>query len=177
MSRRIAGSLVDGQARPATGESTATAVCVTSVSAFVVGTVLGVSETTGRASATVRRLVGVYNANGTLGGELAYFVGARLGRAHCALCDVTHGFVRERPEWKACRVTLPVPFETYHLNDRPEAVSAASRGTAPVVLAETDGGLVVLLGPEDLSACAGSVDLFSSALERAAANAGLNWPT
>jgi hypothetical protein len=40
---------------------------------------------------SIRRLVGVYNANGTVGGELAYFLGARLGRAHCSLCDITHG--------------------------------------------------------------------------------------
>jgi hypothetical protein len=49
----------------------------------------------------IRRLVGVYNANGSVGGELAYFIGARLGRAHCALCDITHGLVRERATWKA----------------------------------------------------------------------------
>jgi hypothetical protein len=52
---------------------------------------------------TIRRLVGVYNANSTITGELAYFIGAGLGSAHCALCDITHGLVRERPEWKACR--------------------------------------------------------------------------
>jgi hypothetical protein len=33
---------------------------------------------------TIRRLVGVYNANGSVSGELAYFIGARLGRAHRA---------------------------------------------------------------------------------------------
>jgi hypothetical protein len=33
-------------------------------------------------------LIGVYAADGTVTGELAYFVGARLGRAHCALCDI-----------------------------------------------------------------------------------------
>jgi hypothetical protein len=27
---------------------------------------------------------------------LSSFIGARLGRAHCALCDITHGLVRER---------------------------------------------------------------------------------
>ena len=83
--------------------------------------------------ATIRRLVGVYNARGTVSGELAYFIGARLGRAHCALCEVTHGLVRERPEWKQCRQTLAVPFAMYHLNDRPLAVSTACGGVAPVV--------------------------------------------
>ncbi|HUI49292.1 MAG TPA: hypothetical protein VL119_11380 [Acidimicrobiia bacterium] len=135
------------------------------------------SDAAGRPIATIRLLVGVYNANGTVGGELAYFIGARLGRAHCALCDITHGLARERADWKSCRAGLRVPFETYHRNDQPEAVLAASRGVVPVVLADTDAGLIVLLDPADLSACTGSVDLFARAIEQAAAQAGLTWPT
>lgn len=42
---------------------------------------------------TLQRLVGVYDADGTVLGELSYFVKARLGRAHCSLCDITHGVV------------------------------------------------------------------------------------
>jgi hypothetical protein len=138
---------------------------------------LGVGEIAGGPVATIRGLVGVYNARGTVSGELAYFIGARLGRTHCALCDVTHGFVRERPEWKKCRQTLAVPFATYHLNDRPLAVSEACGGVAPVVLAETDDGMVMLLGPDGLSACSGSVERFANALVQAAEHAKLAWPT
>jgi hypothetical protein len=38
-----------------------------------------------RSSVILRRLVGVYNADGSVRGELTYFINARLGRAHCAL--------------------------------------------------------------------------------------------
>ena len=50
------------------------------------------SDTT--TSQQIVRLIGVYDANGTLSGELAYWIGARLGRRHCSLCDITHGSVR-----------------------------------------------------------------------------------
>lgn len=123
------------------------------------------------------RLVGVYNANGTLGGELAYFVGARLGRAHCALCDITHGLVHERSEWKACRTNLAVPFDTYHRNDQPPAVFAASAGAAPVVLIETTTDVFVALGPDELRACRGSVDRLTDAIERVVDARQLRWPT
>ncbi len=126
---------------------------------------------------TIVRLVGVYNANGTLGGELAYFVGARLGRAHCALCDITHGLLHERPEWRACRTNLAVPFDTYHRNDQPRAVRAAAAGVAPVVLVETTTELLVLLGPEELRTCSGSVEALTDAIERAVEARGLYWPT
>lgn len=125
----------------------------------------------------IRRLVGVYNANGSLAGELAYFVGARFGRTHCALCDITHGLVRERADWKAFRAKLPVPFDTYHLDDQPDAVRAASTSQVPVVLAEIDAGFEILVGPDDLVACAGSVDRLSEAIDAAATRAGLAWPS
>ena len=82
------------------------------------------------------RFVGVYNAESTLRGELGYLIGARHGRAHCALCDITHGLVRERSDWKTTRARLPIPFDTYHLNDQPANIRAALGGVAPAVVAE-----------------------------------------
>ena len=121
------------------------------------------------------RLVGVYDADGTARGELAYWVGARLGRRHCSLCEITHGSVRQRPEWKACRQDLPVPFDTYHRNDQPDLIRSAASGQAPVVVAETDAGHMLLLGPADLETCDGSIDLLVEAIEQAAERLGLTW--
>ena len=45
-----------------------------------------------------------------------------------------------------------------------------------MVLAETDDGWVVLLDPDALAACEGSIDQFTTALEGGAARAGLSWP-
>lgn len=119
--------------------------------------------------ARVDRLVGVYDADGTPMGELRYWVGARLGRAHCALCDITHGLVRERADWRACRATLSVEFATYHRDDQPDAVRAATGDRAPVVVAETDGGVVVLLDGAALDACAGSPERLIAAVSDALA--------
>jgi len=123
------------------------------------------------------RLIGVYDANGTLRGEMAYWVGARLGRRHCSLCDITHGLFSPKVEWKACQAGLPVPFDTFHLNDQPHHVRAAVSGAAPVVVAETADGIVPLLDPATLDACAGSIDHMVAALERTIAELGLLWPT
>jgi len=120
----------------------------------------------------VRRLVGVYDADGTLWGEVSYWIGARLGRAHCSLCDITHGSVRVRPEWVACTDALPVPFETFHRNDQPDAVRVAAHDTAPVVVAETDSGYVLLLAPGDIGRC-DSVDALIDAVESALESHGL----
>jgi hypothetical protein len=123
------------------------------------------------------RLVGVYDADSTLRGEVAYWVGARLGRRHCSLCDITHGSIRPRPEWKTCQAQLPVPFDTYHRDDQPDLVRTAAHGQAPVVVAATDEGTVLLLAPDDVDACHGSIDRLVDAIEHAAGRVGLTWDT
>lgn len=123
---------------------------------------------------SVRRLVGVYDADHTLRGEVAYWIGARLGRRHCALCDITHGSVREKGEWKSCRAGLPVAFDTYHRDDQPAEVRAAA-SQLPAVVAMTDEGVVPLLGPAELERCEGSVDRLLEAIEAAVVRLGLTF--
>ena len=123
------------------------------------------------------RLVGVYDADSTLRGELSYWINARLGRAHCSLCDITHGLFRERPGWRACRSSLPVPFDTYHRDDQPDPVRAAIGDSAPAVVAETGGGIVCLLGPTEVADCRGSIDALVEAVEQRIASAQLTWST
>jgi len=122
------------------------------------------------------RLVGVYDADSTLRGELAYWIGARLGRSHCALCDITHGLVRERADWRTCRAGLPVPFDTFHRDDQPDIIRAALAGVYPAVVAETTAGVVMLLDPRQLAVCAGSVDQLVMAIEEQVARAEVEWP-
>jgi hypothetical protein len=127
----------------------------------------------GTSPLSITRLVGVYDADGTILGELRYWMRARFGGAHCALCDITHGSVRERPEWRACRASLPVPFDTYHRDDQPDSVRAV--GPAPLVVAETSSSVVPLLGPGDLEACEGSPDALIDAIKDKALRHGLTW--
>ncbi|MBM3694150.1 MAG: hypothetical protein FJW77_12820 [Actinobacteria bacterium] len=129
---------------------------------------------TGRPDVTLTGLVGVYDADHTLRGELSYWVGARLGRAHCALCDVTHGALRPTRAWREYRASLPVPFTTRHRDDAPAAVRAL--GPPPLVAAETATGPRLLLGPDELARCGGSVAALGRAIATALAAHGLRWP-
>lgn len=125
---------------------------------------------------TVTRLVGVYHADGTLWGEVSYWVGARLGRTHCSLCEITHGLFTVRSDWKSCRSAIPVAFETFHRNDQPEHVRVVIGASTPAVVAETSGGVVLLLGPAELEACGGSPEALVEALHRAVSERLLSWP-
>ncbi|HMS62771.1 MAG TPA: hypothetical protein PKD63_10860 [Solirubrobacteraceae bacterium] len=117
----------------------------------------------------VTRLTGVYHADGSLLGELRYVAGTLVGRAHCSLCDITHGRVREKARWRAERERLPVPFTAVHLDERSPAEAAASDGRTPCVLAHTDAGIELLLGPAELSACDKDPATLVAAIETALA--------
>ena len=121
------------------------------------------------------RLIGVYDADATMRGELTYWIGARLGRAHCGLCDITHGIVRARTDWRQCRDGLPVPFVVYHRDDQPANVRQASHGNAPAIVAETAAAMVGLLAKAEIEACAGSPQRLTAAIEAAVERRGLHW--
>jgi len=125
-------------------------------------------------AAAVTRLVGVYRAEGSLRGELTYLVGHLLGRAHCSLCDITHSPLRRKAAWDRMAAALGVPFELVHLDERDAATAAVVTGwdDSPSVLAEIDGRLVEVLGPEELDALGGDVDAFEAALRAAVVRAG-----
>ena len=124
----------------------------------------------------VTALTGVYQANGSLSGELRYVVGKLLGSAHCALCDITHGSVREKKGFAACREALPVPLRNVHLDERSPDMKRFTEGNTPCVVAHTADGLVLLLDTVALNACNGSVSRFRDALDAALAAEGLRFP-
>lgn len=117
--------------------------------------------------AGVTRLTGVYQADGSLIGELRYVVGTVFGQAHCSLCDITHGRVRQKAAWRDERDRLPVPFRAVHLDERTPEEVEASDGHTPCVLAHSTEGISVLLGPQDLDACGGEPAALAAAITRA----------
>ncbi len=126
------------------------------------------------AGTNVVRLIGVYHASGTLWGELAYWLKARFGGGHCALCDITHGSVREKAEWKQCKTRLPVPIDTVHLDERDAELASFTEGRTPCVVAETSNGLVMVVTTTELSACDGSPGCLLAAIEANTARLGLD---
>lgn len=123
----------------------------------------------------ITRLIGVYDADGTLRGEITYWIGARLGRRHCSLCEVTHGSFTTKGEWKRCRDELPFAFDTFHRDDQPAAVREATGDAAPVVVAETTDGIIVLLDGSQIESARGEPEHFIELVEKAALEAGLTW--
>ena len=101
-------------------------------------------------TSNITELIGVYDADSTLFGEISYWVGARLGIAHCSLCELTHGLFTTKSEWTQCAESLSIPFRLFHRDDAPHDVIAALAGHFPAVLQRTNNGVSVILTKEEL---------------------------
>lgn len=113
----------------------------------------------------VLEFIGIYDADATLWGEVSYWVGARVGRRHCSLCDITHGLFTRRRDWMACADELPVRFVTFHRNDAPDDVKQAAAGHFPCVLARKASGVRMVLDPEAIEQCHGEPSALLQALQ------------
>lgn len=117
------------------------------------------------------KLIGVYDADATLWGEMSYWVGARFGVRHCSLCEITHSLFREKSQWRECQSKLEsdlsVEFETFHRNDQPDDVRACIDDNYPAVVMRGDDGKVsIFMSASELEACGSSPERFVAEISR-----------
>ncbi|GAA1477337.1 hypothetical protein GCM10009623_17830 [Nocardioides aestuarii] len=115
----------------------------------------------------VEELLGVYDADGGVRGELAYVWGRWRGTAHCSLCDITHTAWRRKQEWDAMVAGLPVPLRVAHRNElAPDEARAVQGVQLAAVLARREDGWRVFLRADRLDALGGDVAAFEQAVRR-----------
>lgn len=116
-------------------------------------------------------LVGIYDADGSLIGELKYVYNKVFNDKHCSLCDITHGTIKEKQEFKACKARLPVPLRTIHLDEQDEALETFTsiNSCVPCVIGrkmKNQNEFDIILRDKDLQECNKSVDSFERLLRQ-----------
>ena len=111
------------------------------------------------------RVLALFNAEGSLLGELQYVLGKCLGRKSCALCDISHGWNplgksawRGRPETEPNIIWL-------HRDEAPEDLLNAVAGELPCVVADHGHRVEMLLDSDALKACEGDFAIFTELLK------------
>ena len=101
------------------------------------------------------RLVGIYDADGGLAGELRYAFGKLTGRSKCALCDLTHGWnPMGSRQWKQACAASPVELELVH-RDEATAAQLAAAAQLPAIVAHDGERWLQALSTADIEAVAG----------------------
>ncbi|MCC7542182.1 MAG: hypothetical protein IT379_38545 [Deltaproteobacteria bacterium] len=126
---------------------------------------------------TIRKLVLVYAADSGAWAILVDVAKKVLRVQGCTLCEITHGALGERTEWRSCRDTLGVPVEAFHRDDMPPRLRELAGDRLPCIVAEAqDGELVVVLEPEVIARCRGSAADLRGKLLFHVARLGLKLP-
>jgi hypothetical protein len=100
----------------------------------------------------MQEVVGIYNADGTIGGELSYAFTKLSRRGSCELCDVTHGWnPLGKRSWKAAVEQSELNLTFIHRDEAlPEQLAAA--GQLPSIIALSDDGWQNIMTPSDFAA-------------------------
>ena len=95
----------------------------------------------------------IYNASGTLAGELNYLYGKYFLDEHCELCDITHSTVSAKPEWKEWIGSLKCENYVLHTNEAKAMNIDVTQFVLPVVLIDRGNGLEELVSKNEMAEC------------------------
>ena len=107
----------------------------------------------------------IYNANGSLSGEIAYFFKKYFYGLKCSMCDITHNIISEKKAWKEKVNQTKFNLKTVHLDEQKNDLSKFSEGNAPCVVGESEKGFKLIFSNSDLDSFNGDVELFFKSLE------------
>ena len=110
-------------------------------------------------------LIGVYDANGGIVGELSYVLGHLIGLRNCSLCDISHSPIKMKSSFKQLQHELlehhGIDVKMIHRNERNELEAKASEGREPCMLLQyPDQSISMFFDSAELKTLAGNVKSF-----------------
>jgi len=118
----------------------------------------------------------IYNASGTIAGELNYLYGKYFRDEHCELCDITHSAVSAKPEWKAWISALKCESYVLHTNEADQMKIDYSDFELPVVLVDRGKGLEELVTKKEMAQSGKGVNAFGQLFYRKLGQFALSCP-
>ena len=75
----------------------------------------------------------------------------------CSLCAITHGILGEKSEWKDCKEELGIPIDYVHKDELAGELKNVVGKNLPCIVAMTKERYVLLVTPDVLEQCRGTV--------------------
>ena len=108
----------------------------------------------------------IYDADGSFMGEVRYLRDKCLGKAECALCDLSHGWnLMGRSEWRR-RKGVAASLKWLHRDELPVRVASQVEGQLPCIAVDRGDEIEILIGREALRGCEGDFNVFEHLLEQ-----------
>ena len=128
------------------------------------------------AQETPPKIYFIYNASGTIAGELNYLYGKYFLDEHCELCDITHSTVSAKPEWKEWIGSLKCENYVLHTNEAKAMNIDVTQFVLPVVLIDRGDGLEELVSKNEMAECGKGVEAFVALFYRKLDQFGFSCP-
>ena len=111
------------------------------------------------------QLIGIYDADASITGEIRYLLRKVFSNYTCALCDLTHGWnPLGKSAWRKRAETEP-NIIWLHRDEAPEGLLNAVEERLPCVVADHGHRVEMLLDSDALRACEGNFATFTALLE------------
>ena len=109
----------------------------------------------------MQKIIGIYNANGSLLGEMRYLFDKVFLKKHCALCDITHGMsYKAKSTWLEQVERFPIPIETLHLDEISNDIRQVVADKVPCVVIVDGDSINIVMSNEKLQACNSNPERF-----------------
>ena len=113
----------------------------------------------------IDRLVFVFNADSGRWNAFVDSTKKLLMINGCTLCSITHGMLGEKDEWNSCKESLGVTIDYVHRDEIHTALRDVVGNALPCIVAQVGSAYLMLIKPEVLERCHGSVSELKGKIE------------
>jgi len=108
----------------------------------------------------------IYDANGSVLGEMRYLWDKCRGQSSCALCDLSHGWnPLGKPAWRKRKGTM-ASIQWLHRDEVPEGILEKVRDRLPCIVVVEKDRVTPLINREMLRGCEGNLEALEHLVEQ-----------
>ena len=112
----------------------------------------------------------IYNAEGSIKGELKYLYEKYFKDIKCSMCDITHGVFKQKKKWASKCLESKLNIECLHLDELPNDIKDLVINKAPCVVSQINSTNKIIINNKELANMSGDVDSFFSHLDKVVKN-------
>ena len=114
----------------------------------------------------VQKIYCIYNAEGSVTGELKYLYKKYFKDIKCSMCDITHGVFTQKKKWTNKCLSSILNIECLHLDELPNDIKDLVINKAPCVVSQVNSKNKIIINNKELANMSGDVDSFFSHLDK-----------
>ena len=114
----------------------------------------------------LQKIYCIYNAEGSLIGELEYIYNKYVNNIKCSMCEITHSTISPKRKWKEKCSTFGTKIECLHLDELPNDMKKLVKDKTPCVVGQINSVKTILMHDNELIKMSGNVDSFFRFLDQ-----------